>query len=109
MDVECTPSSCQNLRSAPQKQLRPKMARSCPAGSGASSGVPRTKCSVDSRCIEASIKRGMLPLPLHGLMITVGDGGVSLRPAEGRVADRGVARVLPGGPLHQRVASLAGG
>src|SRR5215217_7081137 len=43
-----SPSS-QNLRSAPQKQPKPKIAVSSPAGYGPFSGLPLTKCDVAVR------------------------------------------------------------
>src|ERR1019366_3439654 len=42
--VEQTPGSCQNLRSAPQKHPIANIARSRPAGNGASRRWPLTKC-----------------------------------------------------------------
>src|SRR5262245_13944977 len=38
------PGARQNIRSAPQKQPMPKMARSVPSGKGGPIGVPRTRC-----------------------------------------------------------------
>src|SRR3990172_10349335 len=43
--VEYTPSTCQNLRSAPQKQPIANVARASPSGNGGSSGRPLTKCA----------------------------------------------------------------
>src|SRR5205085_10778344 len=41
-EVEYTPGSCQNSRSAPQKQPIPTTARSSPSGKGGLGGVPST-------------------------------------------------------------------
>jgi hypothetical protein len=38
------PGARQNMRSAPQKQPIPKIARSVPSGNGGPIGVPRTRC-----------------------------------------------------------------
>jgi hypothetical protein len=38
-----TPGARQNIRSAPQKQPIPKIARSIPSGNGGPMGVPRTR------------------------------------------------------------------
>src|SRR3990170_5507741 len=62
--VTNTPSpSCQNLRSAPQKQPRPKTARSIPSGYGPCRGCPLTKCRSavgigDERPGNASVELG---------------------------------------------------
>src|SRR5436190_1222031 len=50
---EYTPFNCQNLRSAPQKQPMPNIARSRPSGNGGSSRCPLTKCAAGT-CIRSA-------------------------------------------------------